>query len=165
MQREFSNPYLRPPRKENISPMSDAGMNIRSITTATNMAVGTVHKEASKSSVQTRAPDHADLENAPPSEGLHSNRILDQDGRTYPASRPEALTESDTSRDEPTEVPVQRTGHMSCVDLGAVLDAPEEDVYVTFRNRLQRCRQRICIPLLSVAQLSPKKYLAPRSMA
>lgn len=136
VQREFGNLYLRPPREEReeiISSMRDAGMSIRSIATATNLAVGTVHKEASKSGVHNRTPDHADLENASPSGGLDSSRILGQDGRTYPASRPETVTESDTSREESTEVPEQHPGHTAFtdVDLDAVLDAPAEDAGVT----------------------------------
>jgi|GEM_PF-1728226 len=136
VQREFGNLYLRPPREERediISSMRDVGMSIRAIATATNLAVGTVHKEASKSGVQNRTPDHADLEDASPSEGLDSTQILGQDGRLYSASRPDTFPESDTSREEPTKMPEQHPGHRAFTDvnLDAVLDAPAEDVGVT----------------------------------
>lgn len=81
--REFGNLHLRPPREkrqEVVRSLSEAGMSIRSISSATQLGATTVRRARGRSGVPNGTPDDG-------------RRVLGQDGKSYAASRPQRSVE------------------------------------------------------------------------
>lgn len=108
--REFGNLYLRPPLEERqavVLSLREAGMSTRAIVSATQLSVGTVHRELSRAQ-GTGVPN-----GTPDGDG----RVTGTDGKTYQPVRERVVT--------PSEEPVAALEGQ--VDLDSVLDMPAED--------------------------------------
>lgn len=77
--REFGNLHLRPPqeeRREVVRSLSEAGLSIRSIGSATQLGATTVRRVLDRSGAPNGTSDDG------------SRRVMGQDGKSYAASRP-----------------------------------------------------------------------------
>ncbi len=124
--REFGNLHLRPPREkrqEVVRSLSEAGLSIRSISSATQLGDGTVRRALGRPSVPNGAPDDG-------------SRVLGQDGKSYAASRPVRPVEPVGEEGDDAEVLDEPSpGPLSVDD---VLDAPASMVGVEPLNLSER---------------------------
>lgn len=110
--REFGNLHLRPPREkrqEVVRSLSEAGMSIRSISSATQLSASTVHRALDRSGVSNGTPDDG-------------SRVLGQDGKSYAASRPLRPIQPVSEDEDDAEVLDEPTPGQLSVD--GVLDVP-----------------------------------------
>ncbi len=109
---EFGNLHLRPPREkrqEVVRSLSEAGMSIRSISSATQLGATTVRRVLDRPGVPNGTPDDG-------------SRVLGQDGKSYAASRPLRPVEPVSEDEDDAEVLDEPPPDQLAVD--DVLDAP-----------------------------------------
>ncbi|MBB4734690.1 hypothetical protein HDA30_000198 [Micrococcus cohnii] len=121
--REFGNLYLRPPLEERqnvVLSLREAGMSTRAIVSATQLSIGTVHREL-------RSAETAGVPNGTPEDEEHT-RVLGVDGKEYQPARPQAP--------KPAVEAVEED-----IDIDAVLDMPAEEFGVEPLDMEQRDKE------------------------